>query len=71
MFSDNLTKKSANPKNLLDAVRSGWCKELDAHPPFRSMLEHKAFLNAWLQKELSGYAYVFGPCFLQTCMRII
>ena len=53
-LSDILTKKSANPKNLLDAVRSGWLKELDAHPPLRSMLEHKAFLNAWLQKELSG-----------------
>ena len=65
---DSLTKKSANPKNLMDAVRNGWLKELDAHPPFRSMLEHKAFLNAWLQKELSGYAYVLCPCFLQTCM---
>ena len=64
-LSDSLTK---NPKNLLDAVRNGWLKELDAHPPFRSMLEHKAFLNAWLQKELSGYAYVLCPCFLQTCM---
>ena len=67
-LSDSLTKKSANPKNLMDAVRNGWLKELDAHPPFRSMLEHKAFLNAWLQKELSGYAYVLCPCFLQTCM---
>ena len=62
-LSDSLTKKSANPENLLDAVRSGWLKELDAHPPFRSMSEHKAFLNAWLQKELSGYAYVLCPCF--------
>ena len=67
-LSDSLTKKSANPKNLMDAVRNGWLKELDAHPPFRSMLEHKAFLNAWLHKELSGYAYVLCPCFLQTCM---
>ena len=67
-LSDSLTKKSANPKNLMDAVRNGWLKELDAHPPFRSMLEHKAFLNAWPQKELSGYAYVLCPCFLQTCM---
>ena len=34
-LSDSLTKKSANPKNLLDAVRSGWLKELDARPPFQ------------------------------------
>ena len=57
-LSDCLTKKSANPKNLMDAVKSGWLKELDSHPPFRSTLEHKAFLNAWLTKELSGYSYV-------------
>ena len=40
-LSGCLTKKSANPKNLMDAVKSGWLKELDSHPPFRSMLEHK------------------------------
>ena len=68
-LSDCLTKKSANPKNLMDAVKSGWLKELDSHPPFRSMLEHKAlFLNAWLTKELSGYSYVLSPCFLLTHM---
>ena len=67
-LSDCLTKKSANPKNLMDAVKSGWLKELDSHPPFRSMLEHKAFLNAWLAKELSGYSYVLSPCFLLTHM---
>ena len=39
-LSDSLTKKNANPKNLWNAVRSGWLKELYAHPPFRSMLEH-------------------------------
>ena len=67
-LSDCLTKKSANPKNLMDAVKSGWLKELDSHPPFRSMLEHKAFLNAWLTKESSGYSYVLSPCFLLTHM---
>ena len=62
-LSDCLTKRSANPKNLMDAVKSGWLKELDC-----SMLEHKAFLNAWLSKELSGYNYVSSPCFLLTHM---
>ena len=28
----------------------------------------QAFLNAWLLEELSGYAYVLCPCFLQICM---
>ena len=43
-----LTKKSANPQNLIDAVRQGTLKEVDAHPPFRSLLEHKAYLRSWL-----------------------
>ena len=68
-LSDCLTKKSANPKKLIDAGKSGWLKELDSHPPFRSMLEHKAFLNAWLTKEMSGYSYVLSPCFLLTHMN--
>ena len=59
---DCLRKRSANPKNLMDVVKSGCLKELDAHLPFRSMLEHKAFLNAWPNKELSGYSYVLSPC---------
>ena len=41
--SDCLTKCSANPRNLLNSVQAGWLKEIDSHPPFRSMIEHKAF----------------------------
>ena len=40
--------KSANPQNLFDFVRSGILKEVDSHPPFRSLLEHKAYLRSWL-----------------------
>ena len=47
-LADCLTKKSANPQNLIDAVRQGVLKEGDAHPPFRSLLEHKAYLRSWL-----------------------
>ena len=47
-LGDCLTKKSANPQNLIDAVRSGILKEVDSHPPFRSLLEHKAYLRSWL-----------------------
>ena len=64
---DSLTKKSANPRQLIESVRTGWLKEIDVHPPFRALLEHKAFLNAWLQKELRGYSYVTQPMFMLTC----
>ena len=47
-LADCLTKKSASPQALIDAVRSGCLKEVDAHPPFRSLIEHKAYLRGWL-----------------------
>ena len=47
-LADCLTRKCANPQNLFDAVRSGTLKEVDSHPPFRSLLEHKAYLRPWL-----------------------
>ena len=47
-LADCLTKKTANPQNLIDAVRSGILKVVDSHPPFRSLLEHKAYLWSWL-----------------------
>ena len=47
-LADCLTKKSANPQALIDAVRQGMLKEVDAHPPFRTLVEHKAYLRSWL-----------------------
>ena len=46
-LADCLTKKSANPQALIDAVRQGILKEVDAHPPFRTLVEHKAYLRSW------------------------
>ena len=60
-LSDCLTKRSANPRNLLNSVQTGWLKEIDSHPPFRSMNEHKAFMNSWLLKEFSS------SCVCATC----
>ena len=47
-LADCLTKKSANPQNLIDVVRQDILKEIDIYPSFRSLLEHKAYLRSWL-----------------------
>ncbi len=47
-FADCLIKKSANPHALINAVRQGLLKEVDAHPPLRTLVEHKAYLRSWL-----------------------
>ena len=64
-LSDCLTKRSANPRNLLNSVQTGWLKEIDSHPPFRSMIEHKAFMNSWLRKEFAVLSSVQHVMFMQ------
>ena len=47
-LSDSLTKHSAKPDALILAVESGFLPNIDIHPPFRTMLKHKAFLAKWI-----------------------
>ena len=52
-LSDCLSKHSAKPEALIEAVVSGSLKNLDVHPPFRTMLKHKAyFLGTWIAGHL-------------------
>jgi hypothetical protein len=47
-LSDSLTKASANPASLIQAVNTGTLPRVDTHPPFRSLMKHKAYLVNWL-----------------------
>jgi len=51
-LSDALTKHSAKPDELIKAVETGVLQQVDLHPPFRSLLKHKAFLCQWLCNTL-------------------
>jgi len=53
-LSDCLTKHSAKPDNLIKAVETGIIPNVDAHPPFRSLLEHKAYLVDWIFENISS-----------------
>jgi len=64
-----LTKKSANPQDLIDAVRQGVLEEVDAHPPFRSLLEHKAYLKSWLPTVCSHVDFRHGVFLLGDTLR--
>ena len=52
-LSDCLTKHSAKPDALIKAVESGTLMNIDKHPPFRTLLKHKAFSNV-LGKWIAG-----------------
>ena len=47
-LADCLTKTGAKPDALIRAIESGTLPGIDAHPPFRDMIQHKAYLISWL-----------------------
>ena len=51
-LSDCLTKHSAKPDNLIKASETGVLPNVDSHPLFRTLLQHRAFLGEWAYKNL-------------------
>ena len=47
-LADCLTKASCKPDALIKAVETGHMPGTDAHPPFRDLIQHKAYLIQWL-----------------------
>jgi len=47
-LSDCLTKQSAKPDVLIEAIETGRLPYVDTHPLYRTLIKHKAFLVAWL-----------------------
>lgn len=57
-LADCLTKNSAKPQALLKAVSTGILQTIDEHPPFRSLLKHKAYLASWLARNVKESSLV-------------
>ena len=51
-LSDCLTKHSAKPDNLIKASETGVLPNVDSHPLFRTMLQHRAYLSQWAHRNL-------------------
>jgi hypothetical protein len=51
-LSDCLTKHSAKPDALIDAVDKRILPKADTHPDFRSMMEHKAYLVSRVNENI-------------------
>ena len=47
-LSDCLTKASAKSLNIRQAIETGVLPDVDMHPSFRTLMQHKAFLLEWL-----------------------
>ena len=46
-LEDCLTKASAKADNLITSGTRGRLLDVDTHPDFRTLMEHKAFLSTW------------------------
>ena len=58
-LADLLTKHSAKADELIKAVLTGNLMNVDAHPPFRTMLQNKAFLvECWHGPDPTAFAGV-------------
>ena len=55
-LADPLTKSSALADELVKAVNTGILPEVDIHPPFRELLQHKAFLVEWMMDNIKEVA---------------
>jgi hypothetical protein len=53
-LADSLTKHSAHADQLVKTIDTGIIEAADEHPPFRTMIPHKAFLAQWLKKIVSA-----------------
>lgn len=51
-LADCLTKSSAKPDNLINAVDTGILPQVDVHPPFRDLMQHKAYMSWWVAEYL-------------------
>ena len=51
-LADPLTKSSAKPDQLVKTIETGVMENVDVHPPFRSLLKHKAFLCQWVADHM-------------------
>ena len=62
-LGDCLTKQSAKSDALRKAVDTGVVTEVDMHPAFRTLLQHKAFMLEWVRLHLDPsamFSYVLG-----------
>ena len=51
-LADCLTKSSAKPDALIMAVDTGILPQVDVHPPFRDLMQHKAYMAKWIADNL-------------------
>jgi hypothetical protein len=59
-LSDCMTKHTAKANNIIQAVATGTLQATDIHPPFRKLLQHRAYCTEWVLQHLDHGQSVFS-----------
>ena len=59
-LADPLTKKSVSPTLLISTVQTGILREVDTHSPFRSTVQHKAFITENIDLDVEATQDYWG-----------
>ena len=59
-LADPLTKKSVSAALLISTVQTGILREVDTHPPFRSTVQHKAFITETIYSDVEATQDYWG-----------
>ena len=57
-LADPLTKHTAKPDELVRSIETGTLRQVDVHPPFRTLVKHKAFIAEWVINNLPDPQFV-------------
>ena len=57
-LADPLTKHTAKPDELVRSIETGTLRQVDVHPPFRTLVKHKAFITEWVINNLPDPQFV-------------
>ena len=59
-LADPLTKKSVSAALLISTVQTGILREVDTHPPFKSTVQHKAFITENIYSDVEATQDYWG-----------
>ena len=57
-LADPLTKHTTKPDELVRSIETGTLRQVDVHPPFRTLVKHKAFITEWVINNLPDPQFV-------------
>ena len=69
-LADPLTKHTTKPGELVRSIETGTLRQVDVHPPFRTLVKHKAFRTEWVTIITCRIRSLFSHSLLKTYQTV-